>query len=171
VTLLHYLLRSLVNRSFYVNIDNCKSSVFQLLCGVLQRSSLVFFSLYNTRLFSVLSFNSATNHHLYADDTQLFLSFSAGIFSCNITHLANTIANVANWISSYILIFLKLSLSSLVYQNDSLNSIILPIIYLTMSYSHLLMLPAILVSSHITICHFHNISLLFPNHAFTVIVT
>jgi len=40
------------------------------------------------------------NHHLYADDTQLLLSFSALDFSHNITYLENTITNVANWMSS-----------------------------------------------------------------------
>jgi len=48
---------------------------------------------------------------------------------------------------SCLLILLKLSFSSLIYYNHSLNSIILPFIYLTMSYSHLLILLAILVSS------------------------
>jgi len=47
--------------------------------------------------------NSAANHHLYADDTQLLLSFSALHFSHNITHLVNTIANVSNLMSSNVL--------------------------------------------------------------------
>jgi len=40
-------------------------------------------------------------------------------------------------------ILLKLNFSSLVYQNNSLNSIILPFIYLTKSYSHLSILLVI----------------------------
>jgi len=88
-----------------------------------------------------------------------FLSFSAMDFSHYITHLENTITNVSNWMSSNFLslILLKLSFSSLVYHNNSLNSIILPFMYLTMSYCHLLILLAILVTSLITICHLHNI--------------
>jgi len=39
--------------------------------------------------------NSAANHHLYADDTQLPVSFSALNFSHDITELENTIANVS----------------------------------------------------------------------------
>jgi len=62
---------------------------------------------------------------------------------------------------------------------NSLNSIILPFIYITMSYSHLLILLVnqllnqlvILVSSLIKICHLHNISLLFLNHASTIFMT
>jgi len=73
---------------FLYNIEHCKSSLSQLLYGVHQGS--VFnphiFILYTTPLSTVIS-NSAANHHLYADDTQLLLSFSALNFSHNITHL------------------------------------------------------------------------------------
>jgi len=47
--------------------------------------------------------NSAVNHHLYADDTKLLLSFSASDFSYNITDLENTKDNVSNWLSSDVL--------------------------------------------------------------------
>jgi len=57
------------------------------------------FILYTTPLSTVIS-NSSANHQLYADDTQFLLSFSALDFSHNITHLENTITNVANWMSS-----------------------------------------------------------------------
>jgi len=40
---------------------------------------------------------------VYADDTQLLLSFSALDFSHNVTHLENTIINVSNWMSSHFL--------------------------------------------------------------------
>jgi len=65
---------------------------------------------------------------------------------------------------SCFLIILKLSFSFLVYYSNCLNSIILPFI-------HMLILLAILVSSLIKICHLHNISLLFLNHAFTIFLT
>ena len=100
-TALSWIKSYLLNRSFYVNIENTKSSLFQLLYGVPQGSVLgpLLFILYTTPLSTVIS-NSAANHHLYADDTQLLLSFSAVDFSHNITHLENTIANVSNWMSS-----------------------------------------------------------------------
>jgi len=89
--------------------------------------------LIRTPLSTVIS-NSSANHQLYADDTQFLLSFSALDFSHNITHFENAIT-IANWMSSKfpVLILLKLTFSSLVYHKNSLNSIILPFIYLTMS--------------------------------------
>ena len=100
-TALSWIKSYLLNRSFYVNIDNTKSPVFQLLYGVPQGSVLgpLLFILYTTPLSTVIS-NSSANHHLYADDTQLFLSFSAADFAHNISHLEQTIPNVYDWMSS-----------------------------------------------------------------------
>jgi len=121
----------LLNRSFYVNIENSKSSVFQLLYGVLQESVLgpLVFILYTTHLSTVIS-NSAANHHLYADDTQLLISFSALDYSHNITHLENTLANVSNWMSANFLPlnpskteFLIFGLSQKLSKLNNLNNI------------------------------------------------
>ena len=99
-TALSWIQSYLLNRSFYVNVENSKSSVFQLLYGVPQGSVLgpLLFILYTTPLSTVISKSSAD--HLYVDDTQLLLSFSAADISYNITHLENTISNVYNWMSS-----------------------------------------------------------------------
>ena len=53
--------------------------------------------LYTTPLSSLIS-DSSIKHHLYADDTQLFISFSAPNFSRNISNLKITI--VSTWLSA-----------------------------------------------------------------------
>ncbi len=57
------------------------------------------FILYTTPLSTVIS-NSSANHHLYADDTQLFLSSSAASYSHNIALLETAISRVSNWMSA-----------------------------------------------------------------------
>jgi len=112
----------------YVNIENSKSSVFQLLYGVLPQGSVLgplLIILYTTPLRTVIP-NSSANHQLYADDTQLLITISALDFCHNIIHLKNTINNVSNWISSN---FLSLNSSKtefliFVYHNNSLSSVI-----------------------------------------------
>jgi len=98
---------------------------------------------YTTPLSTVIS-NCSANHHLYADDTQLLLSFSALDFSHNITHLENTITDISNWMSCN---FLSLNLSKTEFLIFGLPQ------QLTMAYTHLLIIFAILVSSLIKICH------------------
>ena len=45
------------------------------------------------------------NHHLYADDTRLFLSFQASDFNENISHLQNALGDIASWMTSNLLCF------------------------------------------------------------------
>jgi len=63
---------------------------------------LLVFILYTTSLSSLIS-DSSIKHHLYADDTQLFISFSASDFSQNIAHLETTIDTVCTWMSANLL--------------------------------------------------------------------
>jgi len=60
------------------------------------------FILYTTPLSSIIS-DSSVKHHLYADDTQLFISFPASDFSQNIAHLETTIDTVFTWMSANLL--------------------------------------------------------------------
>jgi len=75
----------LLNRYFFVNIDNLNSSVFQILYGVPQGSVLgsLLFIQYTFSLSTVIS-NSSANYQLHADDSRLLLSLSD--FSHNTTH-------------------------------------------------------------------------------------
>jgi len=90
----------LLNRSFYLNKENCKSSVFQQrnccsrTCSWSSSLHLIYHSSKNCHI------SFMANHHIYADDTQLLLLFSALDFSHRINHLENTIANISNWISA-----------------------------------------------------------------------
>jgi len=160
-----FALGSYLNRSFSVNIENSKSSILHLLYGVSNDLSSVLYYSTCTPLLSVLSYLILQQTITSADDTQLFLSFSAVNLSQNITHLENTIANVSNWLSSNFLALNPSKNDFLIFglpqQVNSLNSITLPFICLTMSFSCLLNLLIILVLSLIKICHLVNISLLF----------
>ena len=76
-TVLSWIQSYLSSRSFTVDINGIKSPPSKLLYGVPQGSVLgpLLFILYTTPLSSIIS-QSSVNHKLYADDTQLFLSFS-----------------------------------------------------------------------------------------------
>jgi len=43
------------------------------------------------------------NHHLYADDTQLFLSFHPSEFHSNITHLQSALQQISSWMTANLL--------------------------------------------------------------------
>jgi hypothetical protein len=103
-TALSWLQSYLSSRSFIVNINATLSATFPLLQGVPQGSVLgpLLFILYTTPLSSLIS-DSSVKHHLYADDTQLFISFSAPDFSQNISHLETTIDTVSTWMSANLL--------------------------------------------------------------------
>jgi len=99
VLIWHFFYSSLgsssLNRSFYANMENSKSYVFQLLYGVPQG-----YSVSDTPLFSVLSYLiQQQSTSLYAYNTQLMLWISTLDFSHHITHL-ETIANGSKWVSS-----------------------------------------------------------------------
>jgi hypothetical protein len=101
---LSWLTSYLSSRNFVVNINSTMSDQFSLNQGVPQGSVLgpLLFILYTTPLSSLIS-DSSVSHHLYADDTQLFISFAASDFSANILHLQTTIDLVSNWMSSNLL--------------------------------------------------------------------
>ena len=88
-TVLSWIQSYLSFRSFTVDINGIKSPPSKLLYGVHQGSVLgpLLFILYTTPLSLIIS-RSSVDHKLYADDTQLFLSFSADTFSEKYSTLA-----------------------------------------------------------------------------------
>ena len=60
------------------------------------------FVLYTTPLSTLIS-SLSLNHHLYAEDTQLFFSFSPSDLESSITHLQNALQQISSWMTANLL--------------------------------------------------------------------
>ena len=103
-TALSWFQSYLSSRSFTAACGNTKSNSNLVTCGVPQGSVLgpLLFSLYTTPLSSILS-ATCVSHHLYADDTQLYISFLPSQFLSSIQHLQSAISQVSVWMSANLL--------------------------------------------------------------------
>ena len=91
----------LTGRSQRIKLGNCLSSKSDLSFGVPQGSVLgpLLFTLYTTPLSSLISGYSIP-HHLYADDSQLYISFSSSDSAVALNGLQLCLASVQSWMST-----------------------------------------------------------------------
>ena len=98
---IEFLSSYLISRTQSVVIDSLTSTPTLSLSGVPQGSILgpLLFSLYTTPLATEL-LSSGLSFHMYADDTQLYISFSANNSAGALAHLTATLDTVHSWLST-----------------------------------------------------------------------
>ena len=91
----------MTGRSRRITLGNCLSSRSDLSFGVPQGSVLgpLLLTLYTTPLSSLVS-GHAIPHHVYADDSQLYVSFSSGDSAAALNGLQSCLASVQSWMST-----------------------------------------------------------------------
>ena len=103
-SVLNWFKSYLSSRSFPVKCDNHMSSTHTCSCGVPQGSVLgpLLFIMYTTPLSTLIS-SLSLNHHLYADDTELFFSFYPSDLDAHITLLRNAQQHISSWMTANLL--------------------------------------------------------------------
>ena len=91
----------LTGRCQRIKLDDCLSSKADLKFGVPQGSILgpLLFTRYTTPLRSMIC-EHAISHHLYADDSQLYVSFASGDSAAALNGLQSCLASVQSWMST-----------------------------------------------------------------------
>ena len=91
----------LTGRCQRITLGDSLSSKADLKIGVRQGSVLgpLLFTLYTTPLSSMI-YEHAIPHHLYADDSQLYVSFASGDSAAALNGLQSCLASVQSWMST-----------------------------------------------------------------------
>jgi len=94
----------LSSRYFRVKCATDLSSWYTSSCGVPQGSVLgpLLFVMYTTPLSTLIS-SCSLNHHLYADDTRLFLSFLPTHLDSSTDNLHNVVDRISSWMTATLL--------------------------------------------------------------------
>ncbi len=103
-TALNWLTSYLSSRSQRIKIDDYLSSEVNLPFGVPQGSVLgpLLFTMYTTPLSQVISDHSVP-HHMYADDSQLYMSFASQDSDISLGNLQSCLASVQTWMTANML--------------------------------------------------------------------
>ena len=97
-TALSWFTSYLTDRRQAIKIGNCFSDTLPTSCGVPQGSVLgpLLFTLYTTPLSSVIQGHNL-DHHLYADDTQIYISLTTSDTCHSLNQLSDCLQDVSLW--------------------------------------------------------------------------
>ena len=99
-TALNWFLSYLTGRHQTIKIANCFSAALPTSCGVPQGSvlGLLLFTLYTTPLSSVIQ-NHNLDHHLYADDTHIYISLATSDTNRSLNQLSDCLQDIFLWMT------------------------------------------------------------------------